>query len=154
MMRAFSSPHCFSWLTSRRVFGASSSMPSVTSRRSVRANSESIARMAPRYILRLTFCSKLRGFAANARPPPTQIGLRLEPARAPPRPLLRPGLPAAAADFCAGLLRLGAGAPRVAIRSDDLVNQGFVELLAERCIGNLQLATTIDQFECWHKLFV
>ena len=30
--------------------------------------------MAPRYILRLTFCSKLRGLAAKVTPPPTKIG--------------------------------------------------------------------------------
>jgi hypothetical protein len=34
----------------------------------------------------LTFCSKLRGRAANVRPPPTQIGLRIEPTRARPVP--------------------------------------------------------------------
>ena len=32
--------------------------------------------MAPRYILRLTFCAKLRGLAAKVTPPPTKIGAR------------------------------------------------------------------------------
>jgi hypothetical protein len=54
--------------------------------RSWRNSSDSTERIAPRYILRLTFCSKLRGRAANARPPPTQIGLRIEPTRARPVP--------------------------------------------------------------------
>jgi hypothetical protein len=52
----------------------------------VRANSDTIDCIAARYILRLTFCVKSRGFAANARPPPTQIGLRIEPTRAWPVP--------------------------------------------------------------------
>jgi len=30
----------------------------------------------------LTFCAKSRGLAAKVRPPPTQMGERLEPARA------------------------------------------------------------------------
>ena len=57
----------------------------------MRASSDSMAPMAPRYILRFTFCEKSRGFAANARPPPTQIGLRLEPARAWPVPFCAHG---------------------------------------------------------------
>jgi hypothetical protein len=81
-----------SFCTSSLVFGASSSMPFTTERRSVRASSDNIACIAPRYILRFTFCVKSRGFAANARPPPTQIGLRIEPARAWPVPFWRHGL--------------------------------------------------------------
>ena len=80
-------------------------MPSVTSRRSVRASSDNIERIAPRYILRFTFCSKLRGFAAKVLPPPTQIGERIEPARAWPVPFCAYGfLPpprTSARDFCA-----------------------------------------------------
>jgi hypothetical protein len=38
-----------------------------------------------------SFCAWLRGLAANARPPPTQIGLRMEPARAWPVPFWRHG---------------------------------------------------------------
>jgi hypothetical protein len=40
----------------------------------------------------LTFCSKLRGRAAKARPPPIQIGPRVVPARARPVPFWRQGL--------------------------------------------------------------
>src|SRR5256884_3281583 len=43
-----------------------------------RASSESIERIAPRYILRFTFCVKSRGLAAKVLPPPTQIGERLD----------------------------------------------------------------------------
>ena len=53
--------------------------------------------VAARYILRLTFCSNSRGDGpANARPPPTQIGLRDRTGPCPPRTFLTPGLGAAA----------------------------------------------------------
>ena len=45
-------------------------------RRPWRFSSDRIARIAPRYIFLLTFCAKLRGRAANVRPPPTKIGAR------------------------------------------------------------------------------
>src|SRR5258706_5158420 len=94
-----------SWLASRRVLGASRLMPSVTSRRSWRTSSENMARSAPRYILRLTFWVKSRGLAAKARPPPTQMGLRIEPAREVPPPFCVRGLPppprTSARVFCA-----------------------------------------------------
>src|ERR1700736_4371097 len=97
-------------------------MPSVANSRSVRASSASIERIAPRYILRLTFCAKSRGFAAKVLPPPTQMGARLAGA------LLGVGLSAAPAHFGARLLRLGAGAAGVAIRRQHLVHQRLVEL--------------------------
>ena len=80
------SSQALSCCASSLVFGACSAMPSVTRRRSVRASSESIERIAPRYILRFTFCVKSRGLAAKVLPPPTQMGERLEPARAWPVP--------------------------------------------------------------------
>ena len=71
----------------------------------MRASSDSIERNAPRYILRFTFCSKLRGLAAKVLPPPTQMGERFEPARACPVPFWLHGfLPpplTSARDFCA-----------------------------------------------------
>src|SRR6516225_8518770 len=80
-------------------------MPSVTSSRSVRASSESMTRSAPRYILRFTIWAKSRGLAAKVLPPPTQIGERLDPARACPVPFcaqgLRPPPRTSARDFCA-----------------------------------------------------
>jgi hypothetical protein len=39
-----------------------------------RFSSDRIAAIAARYILRLTFCAKLRGLAAKVTPPPTKIG--------------------------------------------------------------------------------
>src|SRR5580765_4707643 len=56
------------------VFGASTSNASTTTRRSWRLSSDRIEAIAARYILRLTFCSKLRGLAAKVTPPPTKIG--------------------------------------------------------------------------------
>src|SRR6185437_4243885 len=58
------------------VFGASTANSWTTLRRPWRFNSASIEHSAPRYILRLTFCAKSRGCAANARAPPTKIGAR------------------------------------------------------------------------------
>ena len=112
-------------------------MPSVTSRRSVRASSESIERIAPRYILRFTFCAKSRGLAAKvlaAADPDgraARAGARLAGA------LLRVGLAATAAHFGARLLRLGARAAGVAVRGHHLVHQGLVELVAEGGLGHL-----------------
>src|SRR6185437_11871374 len=62
--------------TSALVFGASTTNSGTTFRRSWRFSSASIEHSAPRYILRLTFCAKSRGCAANARAPPTKIGAR------------------------------------------------------------------------------
>src|SRR5918993_5783076 len=50
------------------VFGPSTSKDSTTMMRPWRLSSERIAEIAARYILRLTFCSKLRGLAANVTP--------------------------------------------------------------------------------------
>src|SRR6185437_14822239 len=58
------------------VFGASTANSGTTLRRPWRFSSASIEHSAPRYILRLTFCAKSRGCAANARAPPTKIGAR------------------------------------------------------------------------------
>jgi hypothetical protein len=87
----------------------------------------------------LTFCAKLRGFAANARPPPTQSGLRIEPARAWPGALLAPWLLAAAAHFGLRELRLGAGAARCRVGDEHLVHQRLVELAAESGVAQLDL---------------
>ena len=135
----WSRPSSASLPTSILVFGASSSRPPVTTRRSWRASSDRIERIAPRYILRLTFCAKLRGFAAKARPPPTQIGL-LDRARARlARALLAPRLLAAAADFGLGQLRLGAGAARGRVGRQHLVHQRLVEFAAEGRVGDVDL---------------
>src|SRR5688572_10946198 len=56
------------------VFGASTSNDSTTVMRPWRLSSDRIAAIAARYILRLTFCAKLRGLAAKVTPPPTKIG--------------------------------------------------------------------------------
>src|SRR5688572_1720958 len=56
------------------VFGASMSNDSTTMMRPWRLSSDRIAAIAARYILRLTFCAKLRGLAAKVTPPPTKIG--------------------------------------------------------------------------------
>src|SRR5687768_7435497 len=56
------------------VFGASMSNDSTTMIRPWRLSSDRIAAIAARYILRLTFCAKLRGLAAKVTPPPTKIG--------------------------------------------------------------------------------
>ena len=106
--------------------------PSVTTRRSWRTSSESIERIAPRYILRLTFCAKSRGRAAKARPPPTQIGLRIEPARAGRVPFCVHAACGRRRALRRGVFwRLGAGAAGRHVGSDDLVDQGLVELAAE-----------------------
>src|SRR5690606_37987900 len=60
------------------------SKPSTIVRRPWRFNSDRIAAIAARYILRLTFCAKLRGLAAKVTPPPTKIGAVSAPWRAPP----------------------------------------------------------------------
>src|SRR5690606_15283245 len=73
-----------SFATRPLVFGASTSNDSTTFRRPCRFSSDRIALIAARYILRLTFCTKLRGLAAKARPPPTKIGAVRAPWRAPP----------------------------------------------------------------------
>src|SRR5690606_19818861 len=52
--------------------------------------------------------------------------------------LLALGLLGGAADFRARLLRLGAGAARVAVGNDHLVDQVFAELAAEDGVGNRQ----------------
>src|SRR5678815_2549232 len=82
----------FSCSTTCLVLGASTVKPLVTTRRSWRTSSDNIDWIAPRYIFLLTFCSKERGFAANARPPPTQMGERIEPARDVPPPFCGRGL--------------------------------------------------------------
>src|SRR5690606_35875738 len=74
----------FSFATMPEVFGLSSSKPSTTVIRPWRLSSDRIAAIAARYILRLTFCSKLRGLAAKVTPPPTKIGAVRAPWRAPP----------------------------------------------------------------------
>src|SRR5690606_23189958 len=51
------SPSSFSFAASSRVFGASISSVSVTTRRPCRTSSEKTERSAPRYILRFTFCA-------------------------------------------------------------------------------------------------
>src|SRR5690554_6470708 len=56
------------------VLVSATSKDSTTWRRPWRASSDRIADIAARYILRLTFCSKLRGLAAKVTPPPTKIG--------------------------------------------------------------------------------
>src|SRR5687767_1658916 len=56
------------------VFGESISNDSTTMIRPWRLSSDRIADIAARYILRLTFCAKLRGLAAKVTPPPTKIG--------------------------------------------------------------------------------
>src|SRR6185312_4948032 len=61
--------------------------------------------------------------------------------------LLAPRLLAAAADFRARLLRLGAGAARIAVRSDDLVDQRLVELVSEGRLGYLELGSSTDHLE-------
>src|SRR5690606_37206710 len=66
------------------VLVASTSNASTTFRRPWRLSSDRIAEIAARYILRLTFCSKLRGLAAKVTPPPTKIGAVSAPWRAPP----------------------------------------------------------------------
>src|SRR6478735_3355849 len=66
------------------VFGPSRSKDSTTMMRPWRLSSDRIAAIAARYILRLTFCAKLRGLAANVTPPPTKIGAVSAPCRAPP----------------------------------------------------------------------
>src|SRR5690606_9790949 len=66
------------------VFGESMSRLSTTLMRPWRLSSDRIADIAARYILRLTFCSKLRGLAAKVTPPPTKIGAVSAPWRAPP----------------------------------------------------------------------
>src|SRR6185312_16001268 len=58
------------------VFGASTANSGTIFKRPWRFSSASIEHSAPRYILRLTFCAKSRGCAANARAPPTKIGAR------------------------------------------------------------------------------
>src|SRR5690606_504328 len=74
----------FSSATMPEVFGLSSARPSTTVIRPWRLSSDRIAAIAARYILRLTFCSKLRGLAAKVTPPPTKIGAVSAPWRAPP----------------------------------------------------------------------
>src|SRR5690606_29691668 len=60
--------------TRPEVFGASMSNASTTVMRPWRLSSDRITEIAARYILRLTFCAKLRGLAAKVTPPPTKIG--------------------------------------------------------------------------------
>ena len=86
MISTSSSASDLSCASSSLVFGWSTANEAVTTSRSWRTSSDSIERIAPRYILRLTFWVKSRGCAAKVRPPPTQIGLRIEPARAEPVP--------------------------------------------------------------------
>src|SRR5690606_26949727 len=74
----------FSFDTRPLVLLASTSNASTTFRRPWRLSSDRIAAIAARYILRLTFCAKLRGLAANVTPPPTKIGAVSAPWRAPP----------------------------------------------------------------------
>src|SRR5690349_9617794 len=69
-------PSSASLATSALVLGWSTSNCSTTARRPWRLSSDRIAQRAARYILRLTFCSKLRGLAAKVTPPPTKIGAR------------------------------------------------------------------------------
>src|SRR5690606_14601689 len=85
-MSTSSKPSAVSLPTSSFVLGFSTSKDSTTTRRSCRASSERIERIAPRYLFLFTFCSKLRGFAANATPPERHSGLRIDPARARPVP--------------------------------------------------------------------
>src|SRR5690606_5668290 len=66
------------------VLGESISRLSTTFSRPWRLSSDRMAAIAARYILRLTFCSKLRGLAAKVTPPPTKIGAVSAPWRAPP----------------------------------------------------------------------
>ena len=102
--------------------------------------------MAARYILRLTFCEKSRGWAAKARPPPTQMGLRIEPARAWPVPFWLQGfLPpprTSARVFCA----LVPARPAAMIGGDDLVHQRFVVGAAESDIRQLNFAGGVGVF--------
>src|SRR5690606_29495274 len=66
------------------VLVASTSNASTTTSRPCRLSSDRIEAIAARYILRLTFCPKLRGLAANVTPPPRKIGAVRAPWRAPP----------------------------------------------------------------------
>ena len=122
------------------VRGASSSSDSTATSRSWRTSSETIDCIAARYILRLTFCEKSRGRAANARPPPTQIGLRIEPTRAWPVPFWLHGfLPpprTSARDFCA----LVPARPAGHVGGDDLMHERFVVGAAEGGIRQLDFA--------------
>src|SRR5678815_2855307 len=92
MMSTLSSLSFLSFSATCFVFGASTVKSCVTTRRSWRTSSDSIDWIAPRYIFLFTFCAKSRGFAANARPPPTQMGERIEPARDVPPPFCGRGL--------------------------------------------------------------
>src|SRR6202034_478939 len=86
MIKTSSSARDLSCASSSLVWGWSTATEAVTTSRSWRTSSDNIERIAPRYILRFTFWVKSRGCAAKVRPPPTQIGLRIEPARAEPVP--------------------------------------------------------------------
>ena len=71
------------WVGGGRAFAAKPrDFTQKVNRKMYRAAMQTMVCMAARYILRLTFCEKSRGLAAKARPPPTQMGLRIEPARA------------------------------------------------------------------------
>src|SRR5690606_41328508 len=76
-----------------------------TTNLSLRYNSDRIVFNAARYIFVFTFLVKSRGAAANVLPPPTQIGLRIVPARARPVPFCFQGFTppplTAARFFCA-----------------------------------------------------
>src|SRR3546814_8027970 len=75
----------FSFDTRPLVLLASTSNASTIVRRPWRLSSDRIAAIAARYILRLTFCAKLPGLAANVTPTPTKIGAVSTPRRpAPP----------------------------------------------------------------------
>ena len=110
-------------------FGVSAANCSSTTSRSWRTSSDRMERIAPRYILRLTFWLWSCGRAAKVVPPPRQIGLRMEPA-GPPRSLAaracghrREPPPAF---LCPGAL------PRAGeVGHHHLVHQGFVELTPE-----------------------
>ena len=124
-------------------------MPSVDEQALLRAPApRASSACAPRYILRLTFCSKLRGLrgegAAAADPDRAadRAGARAAGA------LLRPRLLAAAAHFGARLLRLGAGAAGRAVRGHDLVHQRLVErapnVASETCERPPRRLTTLS----------
>src|SRR6185437_5220829 len=80
---------------------------------------------------------------ATADPDRRAVGARTRLAGA----FLAPGLPAAAADLGARLLRLGAGTAGVAVGGDHLVHQRLVERLAEGRLGHLELAGSAGHLE-------
>src|SRR5690606_631014 len=67
-------PRSLSMVIMPLVFGESMASDSTTLMRPWRLSSDRIAAIAARYILRLTFCAKLRGLAAKVTPPPMKIG--------------------------------------------------------------------------------